>query len=160
MHQLTPLTAQVHIYIFSCLVSDFRLVILELVLAPGVVISSSLLSWPQGTEFVDSFLRLFSFYWVSRRLSHDNWRFCQHIGDIPLGTLRQLATIDYRKSLAVERIVRDLYVEVKHSIFDTPGIVKASSHTIFRCIRTDKFHNRVPAFLSVRSEYEYHRSIN
>ena len=113
-----------------CLLLDL-FVVSDLVLAPGVISSSSLLSWPQGTEFVDSFLRLFSFYWVLRRLSHDNWRFCHHIGDVPLGTLRQLATIDYCKSLAVERIVRDLYVEVKHSILDTPGIVKASSHTIF-----------------------------
>jgi len=137
------------------------LVISELVLAQGTVSSSSLLAWPQGTEFVDSFLGLLSFYWISRRLSHDNWRFCQHIGDIPLGILRQLAELDYRMSLVVKRSIKDFYNHLEHSIFGIPGIVKTLPHTLFACICTDKSNDLVPAtILSVRFKYEYHRLIN
>ena len=132
------------------------LVIPELVLGPGVVSSSDSLSWPQGTEFIDSYLKLVSFSNLLGWLSHDNPDFCRFIGDVPLDTLRQLTELDYRKALVADRMHFEIFGSDYCWVSGVPGIVKALSHTIFECIRADKFDDLGPAeFLSVRFKYDY-----
>ena len=56
MHQAMLLTVQARI---SSVVSALNLLVIpDLVLAPGIIGSSTALSWPHGTEFVDSCLKL------------------------------------------------------------------------------------------------------
>ena len=125
-------------------------------MASGIVSSSDSLSWPQGTEFVDSFLKLVSFFSLSMWLSHDAPDFHRSIGDIPLHTLRRLAELDYRKSLVMDRMYLELSGLAFWPVVDIPGIAKSLSCIVFQCIRTNEFDALVPAaFLSVRSKYDY-----
>ena len=131
------------------------LVIPELVLGPGVVSSSDSLSWPQGTEFVDSVFKLVSFSSLSWWLSYDGPDFCQFIRDVPLDTLQQLTELDYRKALVADRMNFEIFGS-DCLVSGVPGIGKALSHTVFECIRDDKFDDLGPAsFLSVRFKYDY-----
>jgi len=130
------------------------LVIPELVLGLSIVSSSDSLSWPQGTEFVDSYLKLSAFCDLSTLLSHDDPGFCRFIGDVPLDTLRRLIELDYRKALIADRAIFELPVLYTH--YGILGIVKVLSHTVFECIPADEFDGLVPAtFLSVRFKYDY-----
>jgi len=130
------------------------LVIPELVLGPSIVSSSDSLSWPQGTEFVDSYLKLSAFCDLSTLLSHDDPGFCRFIGDVPLDTLRRLIELDYRKALIADRTIFELPVLYTH--YGILGILKVLSHTVFECIHADEFDGLVPAtFLSVRFKYDY-----
>jgi len=132
------------------------LAIPELVLRPGVVSSSDSLSWPQGTEFVDSYFKLVSFSNLSGWLSHDNPVFCQFIGDVPLDTLRQLTELDYCKALVADGMHFEFFGSRYCWVSGVPGIGKALSHTMFECIRAKRFDDLVPAtFLSVRFKYDY-----
>jgi len=132
------------------------LAIPELVLGPGVVSSSDSLSWPQGTEFIDSYLKLVSFSSLSTLLSHDGPDFCRFIGDVPLDTLRQLTELDYRKVLVADRMHFEIFGSDYCWVSGVPGIAKILSHTVFECIRDDKFDDLGPAsFLSVRFKYDY-----
>jgi len=132
------------------------LVIPELVLGPGVVSSSDSLSWPQGTEFVDSYLKLSAFCDLSTLLSHDDPGFCRFIGDVPLDTLRQLTELDYRKALVADMMYFELFGSDHCWVSGVPGIAKILSHTVFECIRADAFDDLEPAeFLSVRFKYDY-----
>ena len=134
------------------------LVIPELVLGPSVVSSSDSLSWPQGTEFVDSYLKLSSFCDLSALLSHDNREFCRFIGDVPLDTLRQLTELDYRKALMADRMHLEIFGSRYCRVSGIPGIAKMLFHTVFQSIHTNKFDDLVPAaFLSVRFRYDYHQ---
>ena len=131
----------------------------------GVVSSSDSLSWPQGTEFVDSYLKFSSFCNLSMRLSHDDLDFCRFIGDIPLDTLRQLTELDYRKALVEDRMHLEFFGSDFCSVLGIPGNMKALSHTIFECIRAEKFDDLVLAeflseFLSVRFKYDYQQRLN
>jgi len=129
-------------------------------LALDVVSVSVSLSWPHGTKFVDSFLKLIFFAQLSFRLSHDDPDFCRFIGDIPSHTLEQLAELDHRKSLIASTMTWELPTWVSNSttVFGISGIGQALSHTLFSCIRTDKIDALVPeAFLSVRFEYDYQK---
>ena len=139
-----------------CLPINLLLVILELVLGPSIGSSSDSLSWPQGTEFVDSYLKFSSFCNLSMFLSHDNLEFCRFIGDVPLNTLRRLTELDYRKALVEDRMHLEFFGSDPCLVLGIPGIVKALSHTIFECIRADEFDDLVLAeFLSVRFRYDY-----
>ena len=132
------------------------LVISELVLGPGIVSSSDSLSWPQGTEFVDSYFKLVSFSNLSGWLSHDDLEFCRFIGDVPLDTLRQLMELDYHKALVADGMHFEIFGSDYCLVLGIPGIVKALSHTIFECIRAGKFDDLVLAeFFSVRFRYDY-----
>ena len=132
------------------------LVIPELVLGPGAVTSSDSLFWPQGTEFVDSFFKLVSLSNLSWWLSHDNPDFYRFIEDVPLDTLRQLTELDYRKALVAGRMYFEIFGSDYCWVSGVPGIGKALSHTVFECIRPDKFDDLGPAeFLSVRFKYDY-----
>jgi len=132
------------------------LVIPELVLGPGVVSSSDLLSWPQGTEFVDSFFKLVFLSNLSFWLFHDNPVFCRFIEDVPLDTLRQLTELDYRKALVADRMYLEIFSSHGRWVTGVPGIAKILSHTVFQCIRAKRFDDLVPAtFLYVRFKYEY-----
>ena len=132
------------------------LVIPELVLGPGVVSSSDSLSWPQGTELVDSYLKLSSFCDLSMLLSNDDLEFCRFIEDVPLDTLRRLTELDYHKVLVADRMGFEIFGSDDCWVSGVPGIAKILSHTVFECILTNKFDDLGPAsFLSVRFKYDY-----
>ena len=132
------------------------LVIPELVLGPGVVSSSDSLSWPQGTEFIDSYFKLVSFSSLSWWLSHDSPDFCRFIGDVPLDTLRQLTELDYHKALVADRMHFEFFGSRYCWVSGVPGIAKILSHTVFECIRAENFDDLVLAeFFSVRFKYDY-----
>ena len=89
-------------------------------------------------------------------LSHDDREFCRFIGDVPLDTLRQLMELDYHKALVADRMYFEIFGPRFRLVLGIPGIGKALSHTIFECIRDDKFDDLGPAsFLSVRFKYDY-----
>jgi len=137
------------------------LVIPELVLGPGNVSSSDSLSWPQGTEFVDSYLKLRSFFGLSIFLFYDSLGFYQFIKDVPLNTLRQLTELDYRKDLVAARMYFELLGSDYCSVWGVPGIAKRLPHTAFECIRAEKFDDLVPAqFFSVRFKCDYMTTSN
>ena len=153
MHQAMLLTAQVHL---SSLVPAHKLVIPELVLGPGVVSSSDSLSWPQGTEFVDSYLKLSSFCNLSTLLSHDNPEFCRFIGNAPLDVLRRLTELYYRKALMADRMHVEIFGLNYRWVSSIPGIAKILSYTVFECIRVERFDDLTPPeFLSVCFKYDY-----
>ena len=71
--------AHVHL---SSFIPTYKLVISELILSTNIVSSSNPLSWPQGTEFVDLYLKFLFFYNLSIFLSHNNWEFYLNLLEI------------------------------------------------------------------------------
>ena len=132
------------------------LVILDLVSAPGIISSSTALSWPHGTKFVDSYLKLTTFTELSFWLSHDDSRFSYFFDDIPFAILQRLADVDHRKSLIAMRLLWELSDPSDAFIFGIPATAQTLSHTVFWRIRTEAFDQLVPvAFLSVCFKYDY-----
>jgi len=123
--------------------------------APGIISSSTALSWPHGTEFADSCLKLRAFSGLSFQLSCDGPDFCRFFEDIPFAILQQLADVDYRKSLIANRT----WLESDSSnpfVFGIPATVQTLSHTAFECVRTKNFDELVPAaFIQVCFNYDY-----
>ena len=122
--------------------------------------SSTVLSWPHGTEFVDSFLKLGTFANLSFRLSYDDPEFCRFLEDIPFAMLQRLADVDYCKSLIAGRMWWELTDSSDDLVFDisaTPQTLPQTlSHTIFERIRPESFDKLVPAeFLLVWFKYDY-----
>ena len=94
-------------------------------------------------------------------LSHDDPVFYRFIGDVPLDTLRQLTELDYHMALLADRMYFEIFGLNHRWVSGVPGIGKALSHTMFECIRDDKFDDLVPAeFLSVRFKYDYMTTSN
>ena len=136
-------------------------VILDLVLAPGIASFSASLSWPHGTEFFDSYLKLETFVTLSFCLSHDDPDFCRFFEDVPFDILEQLTDVDYHKSLIANRIWWEFRSWSGAAVFGVLGTAKISPHTVFKCIRADKFDALVStAFLWVRLNYDYRQWIN
>ncbi|KAF5357164.1 hypothetical protein D9756_006438 [Leucocoprinus leucothites] len=71
----------------------------KLVLKPGMASSSSSLSWPRGSEYVDSYLKMFAFFSISLSLSHDSPWLRTFLEVVPSRSLQKLAELDYRKCL-------------------------------------------------------------
>ena len=117
--------------------------------------SSTALSWPHGTEFTDSYLKLRASSNLSFRLSCDERDFCRLLEDIPFAILQQLADIDYRKSLIANRT----WSESDSSnpfVFGIPAAVQTLSHTTFDCVGAKNFDELVPdAFIRVCFKYDY-----
>ena len=137
------------------------LVIPDLVLAPGVIDSSSALSWPHGTEFVDSYLKLtaFSFSGLSSWLSCDDPYLCHFFEDVPFAMLQRLVDVDYYKSLIADRISLELR-DLSNSFRFVFATAKTLSHAVFECIRTEYFDKMAPAqFLLVCFKYNYPKLI-
>ena len=116
--------------------------------------SSTALSWPHGTEFADSYLKLRAFSSLSALLSCDDPDFCRFFEDIPFAILQRLADVDYRKSLIADRT----WSESDSSnpfVFGIPATVQPLSHTAFECVRTKNFDELVPdAFIRVCFNYD------
>ena len=122
--------------------------------------SSTVLSWPHGTEFADSFLKLGTFANLSFRLSCDDPEFCRSLEDIPFAMLQRLADVDYCKSLIAGRMWWELTDSSDDLVFDisaTPQTLPQTlSHTIFERIRPESFDKLVPAeFILVWFKYDY-----
>ena len=131
------------------------LVIPDLVSAPGVIDSSSALSWPHGTEFADSYLKLTAFLGFSFWLSYDNPYFCHVFEDVPFTMLQQLVDVDYRKSLIADWMSSELKDLSNGSRF-VFATAKTLSHTVFECIRAEYFDKMVPTkFLLVCFKYNH-----
>ena len=132
------------------------LVILDLVSASGVISSSTALSWPHGTEFVDSYLKLKTFPVLSIWLSPDHPEFCLLFEYVPFCILQRLADVDYRKYLIADSTWRELEGSLIPFVFGIWGTTQSLSHTAFGCIRAEAFDRLVPArFLSVCFKYDY-----
>ena len=105
--------------------------------------SSTALSWPHGTEFADSCLKLMTF--SSSVLTHILGIFLRMFRSLYC----RLADVDYRKSLAAMRKMWE--IANWPSVFGISATVRTSSHTIFQCIGTEL----VPAkFLLVCFKYD------
>jgi len=149
MHQAMILTVQACI---SSLASALNLLVIpDLESTLG---SSTALSWPHGTEFTDSYLKLRAFSNLSFRLSCDERDFCRLLEDIPFAILQRLADVDYRKSLIANRT----WSESDSSnpfVFGIPATAQTLSHTTFECVRTKNFDELVPdAFIRVCFKYD------
>jgi len=89
-------------------------------------------------------------------LSNDDPVFYRFIGDVPLDILRQLTELDYRKALVVDRMHFKIFGSDGCLVSGVLGIAKILSHTVFECIRDDKFDDLGPAeFLSMCFKYDY-----
>ena len=134
------------------------LVIPDLVSAPGIISSSTALSWPHGTEFVDSYLKLMTFSGLSLWLSYDGPYVCHSFEDVPFAMLQRLVDVDYRKSLIAVRMLLELR-NLSNGFLFVLGIsatAKTLSHTVFECIRTEYFDKLVPAaFILVCFKYNH-----
>jgi len=153
MHQAMLLTVQACISPLASVLNSF--VIPVLVSAPGITNSSTALSWPHGTEFVDSYLKFTTFIFLSSRLSCDDPDFRHFLEELPFALLQRLAEIDYHKSLIADRT----WSESDSSnpfVFGIPATAQTLSHTAFECVRTNNFDELVPdAFIRVCFNYDY-----
>ena len=146
MHQAMVLTVQACI---SSLASALNLLVIpDLESTSG---SSTALSWPHGTEFSDSCLKLKAFSDLSFQLSCDEPDFCRFLEDIPFAILQRLADVDYRKSLIANRTWSS-----NTFVFGIPATVQTLSHTTFECVGAKNFDELVPdAFIRVCFNYDY-----
>ena len=151
MHQAMVLTVQACI---SSLASALNLLVIpDLESTSG---SSTALSWPHGTEFTDSYLKLRAFSDLSLRLSCDEPDFCRFFEDIPFAILQRLADVDYRKSLIADRMLWELENSSNASVFGIRATAQTSSHTVFEYIYAKDFVELVPAeFLLVCFENDH-----
>ena len=142
---------------FSPLASALNLLIIpDLVSEPSIIGSSTALSWPHKTEFVDSYFKFAAFVFLSFRLSCDHVDLCRFLEDIPFAILQRLADIDCRKSLIAHRMWWELSDSSDDLVFDISATPQTLSHTIFECIRTESLDKLDPAeFLLVWFEYDY-----
>ena len=150
MHQAMVSTVQACI---SSLASALNLLVIpDLESTSG---SSTALSWPHGTEFADSCLKLRALSGLSFQLSCDEPDFCRFLEDIPFAILQRLAEIDYRKSLIANRT----WSESNSSnpfVFGIPATVQTLSNTTFECVGAENFDELVPAaFIRVCFNYDY-----
>ncbi|KAF5359636.1 hypothetical protein D9756_003120 [Leucocoprinus leucothites] len=88
------LIQQYHHYTSSYVIQGSRLL-----LRTSMAGSSASLSWPQGSEFVDSYLKPVAFLGISFFLSHDYPHFRPFLEGLPSSSLQKLAEFDYRKYL-------------------------------------------------------------
>ena len=153
MHRTMLLTVQACISPLASVLNLF--VIPVLVSAPSITNSSTALSWPHETEFVDSYLKFTTFIFLSSRLSCDDPDFRHFLEELPFALLQRLVDIDYRKSLIADRT----WSESDSSnpfVFGIPATAQTLSHAAFECIRTKNFDELVPAaFLLVCFKYDY-----
>jgi len=141
MHQAMLLTVQARI---SFVVSALNLLdIPDLVSAPDIISSPTTLSWPHGTKFVDSLLKLIVFFAFSIACADTDILYS--FEDVPLATLQRLADVDYPKSLIAMRKMLKIENLSSRDLFDTSATVRTLSHTIFDCIGTDDFNELIPA---------------
>ena len=144
-------------HVFSPLASALNLLVIpDLVLASEIISSSTALSWPHGTEFSDSYLKLRAFSGLSFQLSCDEPDFRRFLEDIPFAILQRLANVDYRKSVIANQMMRELEDLSGASVFGIRATARTSSHTVFEHIYAKDFVEPVPAeFLLVCSENDY-----
>ena len=130
------------------------LVIPELVSVPDIISSSTALSWPHGTEFADSRLKLITFSVISRICSDPDHYYL--FEDVPLTILQQLADLDYRKPLIAMGMVTRRDNPSSHDLFNLSASVRTLSHTRFEWIGTENFDELASAtFLLVCFKYDY-----
>jgi len=124
--------------------------------APDIISSSTALSWPHGTEFADSYLKLRAFSDPSLWLSCDGPDFCRFFEDIPFALLQRLADVDYRKLLIAGRMVWELEDSSDALFFGIRATAQTSFHTAFECVCAKNFHKLdFAAFVQVCFNYDY-----
>jgi len=116
------------------------------VLAPGIIGSSTALSWPHGTEFADSCLKLITFSAISLICADPNHYYL--FEDVPLTILQQLAGLDYRKPLIAMGMVTRRDNPSSRDLFNFSASVQTLSHTRFEWIGTENFDELAPAEIS------------
>jgi len=113
------------------------LVIPELVSVPDIISSSTALSWPHGTEFADSRLKLITFSIVSLICTDSDHYYL--FEDVPLTILQRLADLDYRKPLIAMGMVTRRDNPSSHDLFNLSASVRTLSHTRFEWIGTENW---------------------
>ncbi|KAF5356894.1 hypothetical protein D9756_006425 [Leucocoprinus leucothites] len=99
-------TPVMHQNFFDCLIqqhhryaASYEIQGTKLAPSSGMASSSASLSWPHGSEFVDSWLKPRTFLDISVALHHDYPRLGIFLEVLPSSSLQKLAELDYRKYL-------------------------------------------------------------
>ncbi|KAF5360973.1 hypothetical protein D9756_004482 [Leucocoprinus leucothites] len=105
----------------------------KLVLRPGMASSSASLSWPQGSEFVDSYIKIRTFLDISFLLSYNHSMFHTLMEDLPPSSLQKLAQLDHHKPLLALIMVEGIGVFSGPCVFclGRAGVTRANEFTIF-----------------------------
>ena len=123
-------------------------------LTPGIISSSIALSWPHGTEFTDSCLKLITFSVVSHICADPNRYYL--FEDVPLTILQRLADLDYCKPQIAMGMVTKRHNPSSHDLWDISATVRTLSRTTFEWTGTENFDELVPAaFLRVCFKYDH-----
>jgi hypothetical protein len=131
--------------------ANFLCIIELFTLAPGIRSSSALLSWPQGSEFVDSHLQLFSFWSTSCWFSYNGPHAAERWEEIPVSSWRGLGGVDYRKCLTANIILDRTGLFGSVGILGWPVIQKVVEEALFRSLKSKYFKKFKPEpFLRVR----------
>ncbi|KAJ3569975.1 hypothetical protein NP233_g4709 [Leucocoprinus birnbaumii] len=109
--------------------------------------SSSSLSWPHGTEFVDSWLKLHIFNTTAAQLlSFGHSESFISLEDIPQNSLRKLVDLDYRMHLRTTLILYK-HVELSYDNFvvcaSAKGLGRVIADSEFLCINSSSYHTFV-----------------
>ena len=150
MHQVMLLTVISFPYICPKLTYYFRTRI-----CTGIISSSTALSWPHGTEFADSCLKLMTFSFLS--LICADPRIWNIFENVPFVILQRLADVDYRESLAAMRKMWE--IANWPSVFGISATVRTSSHTIFQCIGTELVPAKYVSNMIAYNEFIYARRL-
>jgi hypothetical protein len=111
--------------------------VLELVLAPGIYSSAPSLSWPHGSEFVDSSITFSLFELLSLSLSHDGQYLVQFLKDAPDSSLHGLGGLDYRKSLMANIMTEGPGLFSYAVVVSLSGLERVIGDTSFRSLESD-----------------------
>ncbi|KAF5361047.1 hypothetical protein D9756_004499 [Leucocoprinus leucothites] len=122
------LIQQHHHYASGYVIQDTKLVS-----RPGMASSSALLSWPQGSEFVNSYITIWTFNNISFSLSHNHPMFRTFMEDFPPSSLQKLAELEYRKSLLATIMMGGIGVSSRRRVFclGGAGVIRINECTMF-----------------------------
>ncbi|KXN83051.1 hypothetical protein AN958_01873 [Leucoagaricus sp. SymC.cos] len=124
-------------------------------LAPNVPNSSISLSYPQGNEFIDSFIKFWVFTQTTVDLSHNGQPLLDFLERIPSSSLQMLADLDYRKYLLAEITVTGLGLWEGHSILGTRGLDRVTPSALFSSLPSTRFEAfDCDAFLRMVDKFE------
>ncbi|KAJ3554722.1 hypothetical protein NP233_g12361 [Leucocoprinus birnbaumii] len=121
----------------------------RLVSSYSVTCSTRSLSWPHGTNFVDSFLQFEAFRNISIYLSCDHPRFDQFLEQVPATSLQKLSELDFRKNLIAIVMDQPEFILTKDNLvagFTRSGLGRVIGASEFMCIGEDQHGDRNQGF--------------
>ncbi|KAJ3560572.1 hypothetical protein NP233_g10750 [Leucocoprinus birnbaumii] len=111
----------------------------SLALTSTVPNSSMTLSWPQGLEYIDSFIKSWVFTQASVDLSHNSRPLFDFLEAAPPSLSKQLKDLDYRKYLIAELEVTGEGYWNGHCILGTRGRVRIIPGTMLGALTPDEY---------------------